>query len=223
MSDLNRMHRLCRKVLNARLFTDLLKDPQEASEALDEPKGPESKARSARIRFLKATVLLIGFIKFTKIASLKCLELKEKYHQEYIVAGNLEALMNKTMPELVNYNQYFCSDLLYNRNSIIDERAQKILKKETNHRTDSDLAVLNAIFEKLSHMQDLNRLNKLMLDKFLKVCWLEEYEPLRVVVAQCQHPRYFYMVLTGSMLCVHKSSDHAKSEIICVIDKGIYS
>lgn len=216
MIYLTRMHRLCRTLLKAKHLTDSLRD------TLDDLEGGRLPDKAARIRFIKATVLLIGFIKFTKSASLKCNEVKERYHQEYIVAGNLEALMNKTMPELVNYNQYFCFDLLYNRNSLIDERAQKILKKETSQRSESDLAVLNAVFEKLYYMQDLNRLSKYMLDKFLKFCWLEEYEPMRVVVAQCQHPKYFYMVLTGSMLCVHKSRDDTKSEIICVIDKGTY-
>lgn len=87
-------------------------------------------------------------------------------------------------------------------------------------REPAKLACIKNDLKKFSHMNFLNKLNSESVDKFIEACWLEEYESHRIITAQYDIPRHFYIVLTGSLACTFKNKDWLESNTICMIEKG---
>lgn len=93
-----------------------------------------------------------------------------------------------------------------------------LLKKKD--RTNEEACILKLNLESMPLMKHFNKLNSDIRSRFLKCCWLEEYEPKRVIVKQYQMPNSFYIVLAGSLVCTFKTDQDRKSSTICLIHKG---
>ncbi len=104
----------------------------------------------------------------------------------------------------------------------MNEHAKRILTK-SYVRSPDDMKILRSAFMRLTHLEDLNKLNTDKFDKFLGCCWLSEYEAMRVIVKQYQKAKYFYMVVSGTLLCTYKPNENLPSRNICFIEKGLKS
>ena len=116
--------------------------------------------------------------------------------------------------EMMSFNVSFNQAISSNLNDL----TRQILLK--NRRTSEDIALLKNTFKNMPHMKQFNKLNPEMVNKVLRCCWLGEFEARRVIAAQYQLPQFFYIVLSGSLVCTYRTREERKSNTICLIDKG---
>ena len=56
--------------------------------------------------------------------------------------------------------------------------------------------------------------------KIFKKCWLEVFEPKRVVIRQGHSPAAFYFIISGSLVVTNLPEDSKTSYTICFLDPG---
>ncbi len=71
-------------------------------------------------------------------------------------------------------------------------------------RSRKDVILMEKTFKNMEHMKFVNNLEPTMRARFLELCWIEEYEPKRVLVNQYRKSESFYVVISGTLLCTYR-------------------
>lgn len=87
-------------------------------------------------------------------------------------------------------------------------------------RKNEEVSALKQYIEGIPYMKYFNKLDSAIRTGYLKCCWLEQYEPKRVLVMQYQMPNSFYFILSGTLVCTYKSNEERKSSTICLLHRG---
>ena len=78
-------------------------------------------------------------------------------------------------------------------------------------KSDQELEYLRLTFKGMSHLKSINSLPEQVRLQLFKCCWLEEYEPQRIIVNQGYRAELFYIVVSGSLVCTHRPPNERKS------------
>jgi len=121
-----------------------------------------------------------------------------------------------TKAEMMNY-----LSKTFNKEPELSRINRDCLRMERVVRTRAEIVSLKNEIKKLPKLEYLTKLVPDMLEKFFKLCWLEEFEADRIIVKQYQIPRRFYVVVKGSLVCTYKTSEDSKSTTVSFIENGM--
>lgn len=137
--------------------------------------------------------------------------------------ANNELVQNaRIRAEMMNFNvDYFKSKKRLNTR-LTNENVRNILSiTNVNKRTRKDVLLVEKAIKSIQHMKFLHNLHGKMRSSFLETCWLEEYEPKRILIKQIRKSDFFYLLVQGFLVCTYKTDYEAKSKTICFLEDGM--
>ena len=126
----------------------------------------------------------------------------------------------QTRAEMMNFDVNFYKSTK-RLETTLDLKAKTILLSNCWNRTKNDISILKNAFKTLIHMKCVNSLSPLMQEKLFKCCWLEIYEPQRIIICQNHRAERFYMIISGQLVTTYKDLKDRKSRSISLLERGM--
>jgi CRP-like cAMP-binding protein len=181
---------------------------------------------SLRKTFVKAVRLSIICINWCKWAYKRNKEMRDKYLSfsqmfdfENTVQEDNNDFKNLTSSnsEVVSFNKdYYKSKRNVHLN--LSNDIKQVLFKRDIERTKGEIEMLRQFFR---HMKSINTLPVEMQTKVFKKCWLEIYEPKRVIIRQGHRAESFYFILSGTLVVTNRPDNSNISYTVCFLDAGV--